>query len=135
MARQLHGKLAPHLRLPLRHQGRRRQDQHRASQSPHEQFGEDQPRFHRFSQADFIAEQRPPAKPSQDGDGGASLMLQQFHLPHHRQRDELIEAMMRRQACRANAQFKLCRADVVRRAAQQLDVGGVNRQCVVASEW
>jgi hypothetical protein len=125
VARQLDAEFPPHLPLPLRDERRRRQHQDRPHQPAHQQLREDQAGLDGLAQPDLVAEHRPPAQAAQDGGRGAGLVLEEFHLAYHRQRDEAIEPGMRGQPGGAQGEVELRGRGGKGRLAEDLEIAWV----------
>ena len=88
----------------------------------HEQFGQNQAGLNGFAEADLVAKQGSAAQPSQHGHRRACLMLQQFHVAHHGQSDEPIEAGVACQSGGAQPQVEIEWCHLKRGTAQQIEV-------------
>ena len=91
--------LALELSLPLRHQGRRREDQHAAREAANSQLLEDDPRLDRFAEPHFVSENGAAAHVSQDIAGYLDLMRELLDRVRV-ERDQAIESRGQRDPLR-----------------------------------
>ena len=123
VAGQLDAEFAPHLSLPLRDQRRRRQHQHRPHQARASAVrrGSAPPRRSLPSPTSSHSIARPRSRRS-TVIAVRVWCSSNFHLAHHRQRDQPIEARVRRQPTGQQSNLKLIQIRAVGWPVQQLSI-------------